>query len=84
MKKILKSFLDRFQAKVTAIEENKEVDTNKVKELIGSLQTFKTTLKQRKKEKSIALKTIQAEAQDDGDKDMSEQLANLTKVSTKV
>ena len=44
VRKILWSLLESFRAKVTAIEESKDLDDIKVQELIGSLQTYKLTL----------------------------------------
>ena len=38
VRKILRSLLKRFRAKVIAIEESKDLDDIKVQELIGSLQ----------------------------------------------
>lgn len=38
-RKVLRSFPERFQAKVTAIEESKDIDALKIEELVGSLQT---------------------------------------------
>ena len=37
VRKILRSLLENFHAKVTAIEESKDLDDIKVQELIGSL-----------------------------------------------
>ncbi|KAL5804537.1 hypothetical protein ACOSQ3_031337 [Xanthoceras sorbifolium] len=53
-----------FQANVTAIEENKDVDSMIVDELVGSLQTFELNLKQSKKQKRIALKSTSHESED--------------------
>jgi len=40
VRKILRSFPESFRAKVTAIEDSKDLDEIKVQELIGSLQTY--------------------------------------------
>ena len=56
--KILQSFPKSFRAKVTAIEESKNLDDIKVQELIGSLQTYKLSLPSQRKSKSLALKMI--------------------------
>ena len=66
VRKILRSLLESFQAKVTAIEESKDLDEIKVQELIISLQTYKLTLPSQRKSKSLTLKTInqRIEAQD--------------------
>lgn len=37
IKKILRSLLERFRIKVTTIEENKDLDSMKIEELVGSL-----------------------------------------------
>ena len=40
VKKVLRSLLERFHAKITTIEESKDIDTILLTELIGSLQTY--------------------------------------------
>ena len=44
VRKILRSLPESFHAKVTAIEESKDLDDIKVQELIGSLQTYELLL----------------------------------------
>ena len=44
VQKILHSLLESFRAKMTAIEESKDLDEIKVQELIGSLQTYELSL----------------------------------------
>ena len=44
VRKIFRSLPQSFRAKVTAIEESKDLDDIKVQELIGSLQTFELSL----------------------------------------
>ena len=58
VRKILRSLLKSFRAKVTAIEESKDLDEIKIQELIGSLQTYKLSLPSQRKSKSLTLKTI--------------------------
>ena len=58
VRKILRSLLESFRAKVTAIEESKDLDEIKIQELIGSLQTYELELPSHKSSKSLALKTI--------------------------
>ena len=43
-RKILRSLLESFRAKVTAIEESKDLDEIKVQELVSSLQTYELSL----------------------------------------
>ena len=40
VKKVLKSLLERFHAKITAIEESKDIDKIPLTELVGNLQTY--------------------------------------------
>ena len=74
MRKILRSMLESFRAKVTAIEESKDLNDIKVQELIGSLQTYKLSLPSQRKSKSLALKMIneRLEAHDSSDEDVVE------------
>ena len=58
VRKILRSLPESFRAKVTAIEESKDLDEIKIQELIGSLQTNELGLPSHKLSKSLALKTI--------------------------
>ena len=44
VRKILRSLPESFRAKVTTIEESKNLDDIKVQELIGSLQTYELSL----------------------------------------
>ena len=72
MRKILRSLPESFRAKVIAIEESKDLDDNKVQELIGSLQTYDLSLPSQRKSKSLALKTIndRMDAYDSSDEDV--------------
>ena len=49
---------ERFHAKVTAIEESKDLNDIKVQELISLLQTYELSLPSQRKSKSLALKTV--------------------------
>ncbi|RVW35263.1 Copia protein [Vitis vinifera] len=62
VRKILRSLPERFRAKVTSIEESKDVDSLKVDELVGSLQTFEMTLRSPRKSKDVALNAIKEES----------------------
>ena len=44
LRKILRSFSERFKPKVIVIEENKEIDSMRVNELVGSLRVYGTSL----------------------------------------
>ena len=58
VRKILRSLPKSFRAKVTAIEESKDLDEIIVQELIGSLRTYEFSLPNQRKSKSLALKMI--------------------------
>ncbi|KAK2457508.1 putative mitochondrial protein [Trifolium repens] len=81
VRKILRSLPRRFDMKVTAIEEAHDINTMKVDELIGSLETFELAINERgdKKSKSIAFasNTDDCESTDGFDEDdgFSEALA---------
>ena len=47
--KILRSLPERFQSKVTAIEEAQNVDTLKLDQLVGNLQTYEAHQISKKK-----------------------------------
>ena len=82
VRKILRSLLESFRAKVTAIEESKDLDEIKVQELIGSLQTYELSLPNQRKSKSLALKTIneKVETRDSSNENVVEKdVAYLTK-----
>ena len=74
VRKILRSFPESFRAKVTAIEESKDLDDIKVQKLIGSLQTYELSLPNQRKSKSLALKTIneRMDVHDSSDDDVVE------------
>ena len=80
VRKILRSLPESFRAKVTAIEESKDLDEIKIQELIGSLQTYELGLPFHKSSKSLALKTIN-ERMDDSSKedDVEKEVAFVAK-----
>ena len=44
VRKVLRSLLERFHAKITAIEESKDIDKIPLTELVGNLQTYELGL----------------------------------------
>ena len=82
VKKILRSLPESFRAKVTAIEESKDLDNIKVQELISSFQTYELSSPNQRKRKSLALKTIneRVDAHDSSGEDVVEkEVAYLAK-----
>ena len=72
VRKILRSLPESFHAKVTAIEESKDLDDIKVQELVGFLQTYEMSLPNQRKSKSLTFKTIneKLEVHDSSDEDV--------------
>ena len=61
VKKVLRSLPERFHAKITAIEESKDIDKIPLIELVGNLQTYElglTRIGKSSKDKSMALKAM--------------------------
>ena len=75
VRKILRLSPESFRAKVTVIEESKDLDDIKVQELISSLQTYELSLPTQRKSKSLAFKTIneRLEVHDSLDEDVDDQ-----------
>ena len=58
VRKILRSLIEDFRSKVTAIIESKDVDTIAIDELVGSSQSYEPDLPKTSKSKSMALKFV--------------------------
>ena len=65
VRKILRSLIEDFRPKVTAIIESKDVDSILVDELVGFLQSYELDLPKTGKSKSMALKSVDASGFDD-------------------
>ena len=59
---------DRFQPKVTAIEEAQDVDNLKLDQLVGNLQTYEAHKNFKKKQKDIAFSSAH-KVREDSDED---------------
>jgi hypothetical protein len=75
IKKILRSLPERFRIKVTSIEESKDLDSMKIEDLVGSLQTYEYSLPPVKKAKGMAFKTTKSKVSLEEDSDNEEELA---------
>ena len=64
VRKILTYFPKRFRPKVTAIEESKDIDSMRVDELVGSIQTYKMTLPNSHMPKDYVFKGFENEEKD--------------------
>ena len=55
VRKVLRSLLESFWAKVITIEESKDLAEFNIQEIVGSLQTYELALPSHKLSKSLAL-----------------------------
>ena len=70
MRKVLKSLLERFHAKITVIEESKDIDKFPLTELVGNLQTYElglTRIGKSSKSKNMALKAKSSDTNESSD-----------------
>ena len=82
MRKVLKSLPERFHAKITAIEESKDIDQILLTELVGNLQTYELGLKRigkMGKGKSMALKAKSSETDESSDNEDSKMKSYITR-----
>lgn len=67
VRKILRSLPERFQPKVTAIEEVQNIDNLSVEQLVGNLQAYEANLRQPKKSKSLAFSSSKVNVEESND-----------------
>ena len=70
VRKVLRSLLERFHAKITTIEESKDIDKIPLTELVGNLQTYKlglVSIEKSSKSKSMALKAKSSDTDESSD-----------------
>ena len=74
VRKVLKSLPERFHAKITSIEESKDIDKIPLIELVGNLQTYElgqTRIGKSSKRKSMALKAKSSDTDESSDNEDS-------------
>jgi hypothetical protein len=79
IKKILRSLLEHFRIKVTAIEESKELVSMEIEELVGSIQTYEYSLPSVKKAKGMVFKVTKSRVSPDEDSEEEDEVAMLAK-----
>ena len=82
VRKALRSLPKRFHAKITVIEESKDIDTIPLMEVIGNLQTYElglTRLGKGTKSKNMALKTKNNETDESSDDEDSKMKSYITR-----
>ena len=64
IRKILRFLPERFRPKATVIKESKDIDSMRVDELVGFIQTYEMTLPNSQKPKGSAFKAFENEEKD--------------------
>ena len=79
---VLKSLPERFHAKITAIEESKDIEKIPLIELVGNLQTYKlglTRIVKSSKSKSMALKAKSSDTDESSTDEDSKMKSYITR-----
>ena len=82
VRNVLRSLSERFHAKITAIEESKDIDKIPLIELVGNLQTYElglTTIGKSSKVKSMALKAKSSDTNESSDDEDSKMKSYINK-----
>ena len=84
VRKVLKSLPERLQAKITTIEESKDIDKIPLTELVGNLQTYELGLTRigkssKSKSKSMALKAKSSDTNESLDDEDSKMKSYITR-----
>ena len=82
VRKVLRSLPERFHAKITAIEESKDIDKIPLTELVGNLQTYElglTRIWKSSKSKSMALKAKSSDTDESFDDEDSKMESYITR-----
>ena len=82
MRKVLRFLPERFHAKITSIEESKDIDQIPLTKLVGNLQTYElglTRIGKTGKGKSMALKAKSSETDESSDDEDSKMTSYITK-----
>ena len=82
VRKVLRFLLERFHAKITAIEESKDIDKIPLTKLVGNLQTYElglTRIGKSDKGKSVALKAKSSDTNESSNDEDSKMKSYITK-----
>ena len=82
VRKVLRSLLERFHAKIIVIEESKDIEKIPLTELVGNLQTYElslTRIGKASKSKSMALKSKSNETDESFDDEDSKMKSYITR-----
>ena len=82
IRKVLRSLLEKFHAKITVIEESKDIDKIPLTELVGNLKTYElglTRIGKSGKGKSMALKAKSSDIEESFDDEDSKMKSYITR-----
>ena len=82
VRKVLRSLLEIFHAKITTIKESKDIDKIPLTELVGNLQTYElglTRIGKSSKSKSIGLKVESSDTNESLDDEDSKMKSYITR-----
>ena len=82
VRKVLRSLLERFHAKITAIKESKDIDKIHLTDLVGNLQNYElglTKIGKSSKDKSMALKAKSSDTDESSDDEDSKMKSYVTR-----
>ena len=82
VRKVLRSLPEKFHAKITAIEESKDIDKIPLTELVSNLQTYElglTRIGKSSKAKSMALKAKSSDTNESSDDEDSKMKSYITR-----
>ena len=82
LRKVLRSLPERFHAKITTIEESKDIDKISLTELVGNLQTYElglTRIGKLGKSKSMALKAKSSDTNEPSNDEDSKMKSYITR-----
>ena len=82
IRKVLRSLLEKFHAKITVIEESKDIDKIPLIELVGNLETYElglTRIGKSGKGKSMALKAKSSDIEESFDDEDSKMKSYITR-----
>ena len=81
VRKVLRSLPERFHAKITTIEESKDIDQIPLIELLGNLKTYElglSRIEKSSKSKSMALKAKSSDTDESFDNEDSKMKSYIT------
>ena len=82
VRKVLRSLPQRFHAKITTIEESKDINKIPLTELVGNLQTYElglTRIEKSSKGKSMALKAKSSDTDEPSNDEKSKMKSYITR-----